>query len=414
MECKNDGAGETAVSQYSITPSPQHSNLKPGKRRLFRPTSVGMLTAGVTAMVGFAAFNTGNNLIYLLTSLLFSSLVVSVVVGWRSLRGLELSRTVPREIFAGEDATVSLKITNTRRRANAYVVAVLDGAASTRDRLTGRAVAARIEPGAVTRLSYTVTPPRRGEYLFGEAFLKSGYPFGLCTALRRFDLPDRMIVYPRIGRLSKELIRMGRSWGSDKIARSSKRLGSDEFYGIREYRPGDNPKHIHWRTSARLSKLILKEFERDEPLGYTLVLDSFADPGAPADSEAFEMAVSLTATLIDELAQHGARVFLIAALREETLIYNGDRSRISAHVLRELALIEPAQEEDKKRLRATLAEHAGASAHITAVVLDRHSPLHECLGPARSHGVHIDVIDVTDPRVIRGFDPKGRTIGVVE
>ncbi|MEW6359754.1 MAG: DUF58 domain-containing protein [Planctomycetota bacterium] len=377
-------------------------------QRLFRPTSVGMLTTGVTAMVAFAAFNTGNNLIYLLASLLFSAILVSAVIGWRSLRGLQLGRSIPKEAFAGEGATVSLKITSARKRSTAYAVTVVDGAASSRDRLTGRGTAVKIGPGAVVRLSYTLVPPRRGEYCFGEAFLKCGYPFGLFTTLRRFDLPDRMIVYPRIGRLSRDLVRMERSWGSDRITRSSKRIGTDEFYGIREYRPGDNPKHIHWRTSARLSKLILKEFERDEPLGYTIVLDSFANHGMPAALDTFERAVSLTATLIDDLARHGAKVFLIAAMREKTLIYNGERSRVSADVLKELALIDAATEEDKKRLRAAVADHAVASAHITAVLLGRQSPLNECLAPARAHGVHVDVIDITDPRVMRGFDPGGR------
>ena len=122
-----------------------------------------------------------------------------------------------------------------------------------------------------------------------------------------------------------------------------------------------------------------------------------------------QKAVLEFASLIDRLAHHGARVFLIAAMRNETLVFNGERSRISAEVLRELALIEPATEEDKKRLRTAIEEYAGASAHITAVLVDPHSPLHDCLAPARAHGVHIDVIDVTDPRVIRGFDPNPPT-----
>jgi uncharacterized protein (DUF58 family) len=362
-----------------------------------------MLVAGITVMVCFAALNTGNNLIYLMAALLLSFLICSAAISLFSLRGLELRRGALPEVIAGEEAKIGVKVTSRRTRANAYAVRVTDGAVSTRERLTGQAFSVRVTPGQTVRLSYGITPQWRGEYRFDEALLVSGFPFGLFSALRRFDLPDCMIVYPCMGKLSRELIRLGQGWGSEKIMRSSKRLGSDEFYGIREYRPGDNPRHIHWRSSARQSKLMLKEFEREEPLGYTIVLDSFADPDDDASLDRLETAISLTASLIDELARHGARIFLIAAMPDSAVVFNGRRSAISSDVLTQLALLGPATEEDVDRLRDAVYEYALGSAHVTAIMLQRDSLLNECLAPERTHGVHIDVIDISDPRVLRGF-----------
>lgn len=379
------------------------------RRFLFRPTLVGILTIGLALMVSFAAMNTGNNLIYLLASLLLSAVICSLVIGRRSLRSLELKRVMPPEVSCGWPATVVLRVTSRRRHAKAYAVTVVDGALCGRDRMMGRAFAPIVKPGETVRLSYEITPPRRGEYRFREALLASSYPFGLFACLRRFDLPDSMIVYPRLGRLSQELIHLGRSCGAERIMQSNKRLGADEFYGIRDYRPGDNPRHIHWRTSARASKWMLKEFEREEPLASVLVLDSFADVENEESLDRFELAISLAATWIDELSRRGARVSLVAAMRHAPAVSNGERLGISAEIMRELALLDPAREEDASRLQDAVLSHTRAGSHVTAILLGADSPLRACLRAAQSRGAHVEAMNVSDPRIAAGFEPNGGT-----
>ena len=99
--------------------------------------------------MGFAALNTGNNLLYLVLSLMLGFLVLSGVMSESALRGIRVRRRLPRDLFAGASTSVGLEFTNTLRRVPAFAVVVEDRVAEGDEptRAAGRAFALRIDPG---------------------------------------------------------------------------------------------------------------------------------------------------------------------------------------------------------------------------------------------------------------------------
>jgi len=129
--------------------------------RKLRPTRAGWLFFGLVFAIGFAALNTGNNLLYLVLSLLLAFLVLSGVLSEAALRGIRVERRLPFEWIAGRGARVVLEIANAQRKTWAHAIVVEDLGAAPGDpavRALGRAFALRVEPGATESRSYRFEP----------------------------------------------------------------------------------------------------------------------------------------------------------------------------------------------------------------------------------------------------------------
>ena len=105
-------------------------------RRTIRPTRDGWWCLGAAVGLGFAAMNTGNNLLYLLASLLLGLIIVSGILSEQSMRRLRLAAVVPDEIYAGRATVVGARVRNLKRRLSTYSVALeVDGRRLYVDRL---------------------------------------------------------------------------------------------------------------------------------------------------------------------------------------------------------------------------------------------------------------------------------------
>ena len=102
--------------------------------RTLRPTRAGWLFFLITFAVGFAALNTGNNLLYLVLSLMLAFLVLSGVLSESALRGISVRRRLPRELFAEVFCSVGLEITNRQQRVPSFAIVVEDRVESARRR----------------------------------------------------------------------------------------------------------------------------------------------------------------------------------------------------------------------------------------------------------------------------------------
>jgi uncharacterized protein (DUF58 family) len=148
---------------------------------------------------------------------------------------------------------------------------------------------------------------RRGVYPLGTVTLSTGFPFGMFRKERDVELPDEVVVWPRTDRPVREP-----ASGAGRVPRvgSSARgtAGSrGEYRSLRGYRVGDDPKDIHWKSSARLREPVIREYERDGAETRWICLDLRGEPGDAAEV-AIEVAAALAAR---SLAQH--RPFAIVA-----------------------------------------------------------------------------------------------------
>lgn len=213
------------------------------RRIRVRPTREGwwflLLLIGLTA----AAFNTGNNLLYIILSLMLALLFVQNVLAEWNLRWVKVERRLPPEVFAYEGAIGSLVLRNTRQHLVAVGIEVEEVGAG-----EAHAVFGLVAPGEALDAAATWTFAERGLARLSQVRLTSTFPFGLFRRTRELDLGAELLVYPR--RRHGPLAR-GRS-GTGQDERPDRRSGgAGDFQGLRPYQPGDPVRTIHWPNSSR-------------------------------------------------------------------------------------------------------------------------------------------------------------------
>src|SRR5262245_14795947 len=162
-------------------------------RRTIWPTRDGWWSLLAVIGLGVAAINTGNNLLYLLVSLLLALIVVSGMLSELSMRGLDLASVEPEAIHAGEPALFGARIANRKRWLLSYsiTIEVLAPAAAPRFLYLPR-----LAPGAERLVTWEETFPRRGRQQLAGARITTRFPFGLFLKAGRPILASEVIVFP--------------------------------------------------------------------------------------------------------------------------------------------------------------------------------------------------------------------------
>jgi len=315
--------------------------LRPPRR--LRPTRAGWIFFALVFAVGFAALNTGNNLLYLVLSLMLAFLVLSGVLSEAALRGIEVERRLPFELIAGRPARVVLEIGNAQGRLWAHAIAVEDfgdaGLAGARMRLGG-GFALRIGPGQRERRSYRFEPSRRGALRFEGFRVATRFPFGLFAKSLWIDRAAEAIVYPALAPAPPPRVREAvRSLGDEASSRSD---DETEVAGLRAFAPGDAPRRVHWRASWRRSALLVRDAEGDVSGETEVVLRTSG--AAPGDG--FERAVERAASQ----AEAGLRAGLRVGLRTDDAALPPAAGAVHrARLLGYLALVQPESEASAER-----------------------------------------------------------------
>lgn len=269
-------------------------------RRISFTSGGAAFTSGAFA-IGFAAMNTGNNLLYLLLGGMLGLIAVSGWLSEQAIRALRIERHVPRCVTVGQELRIGYEVANHKNRLPSLAVEIVDGG------LPGTAFLARVEPRGTAHVRSLNTFVRRGIYPLRTVTLSTSFPFGMFRKERDLDILGEIVVWPRTDRPVRSPSPLGgrvpRSGAGTKGA-----LGvRGEYRSLRAYRPGDDPRDIHWRSSARLREPVLREYERDGAETLWICLDLRAEPGDPA-----EVAVEAAASLAGQAMAEG-RSFALAA-----------------------------------------------------------------------------------------------------
>ena len=223
------------------------------KRIRVRPTREGwwflVLLLGLTA----AAFNTGNNLLYIVLAMLLALLFLQNVLAEWNLRWVKVERRLPPEAFAYEGAVGALVLRNTRQHLVAVGIEVEEV-----DNGEARALFGLVPAGEAVEAPATWTFGERGPNRLEQVRLSSTFPFGLFRRTRELDLGAELLVYPR--RRHGPLAR-GRSGSGNEERPDRKSGGAGDFQGLRPYQPGDPVRSIHWPNSSRAGQplVVLRE-----------------------------------------------------------------------------------------------------------------------------------------------------------
>lgn len=340
----------------------------------YEVTRVGVVYVLVTLVIGIAALNTGNNLLYIVVAAMLSAILVSGLASAVVLRRLELDVRLPQHLFVGRAAAGRIVLRNSRCWLPSFSIRVI---ASGRKVRKGNQPAMRWEWESVTfafplnrppeqqwlklpdlRLRRVAavpsTPPifpgaayfpflppraessadielkfeRRGRYREDGFGLTTGFPFAFLTKTRRVPLLREILVYPRVDATDNliEILPLIRGeWQSFVHGRGS------DLYRIREYGPDDSARHVDWKATAKSGSLKVREFTREDERELRIVFDN-PEVGVMSD-HAYERAVELAASLAWHYAAENVEVSFYVA---------GNGSYRNLHeFLAQLAIVQP-------------------------------------------------------------------------
>jgi len=271
--------------------------VRPPRSHRIRPTRTGSMLILITIGVGTAAFNTGQNILYLALSLLLSTLLVSGILSWVNFSGCRWRLEAGRHFRAGEPSPVYVEALNTKRRLPSHALTFILSAGRGGARHAAP-LGQRLDPGARARLQWDFTPRQRGREAIVLEGVVSRYPFGFLKKTIRDSFAREVVVWPAriVYQFSGD--KAGRRW---MYGRHRRRGEGVDLVQLRPYRSGDPLRRIHWKASARMGALQVRETEQEHHQAFSL----WIEPSARLwrDARQFEAMCSFAASLAEDLYQ---------------------------------------------------------------------------------------------------------------
>ncbi len=337
----------------------------------FRITLEGWIFILSVFLLLTAAITTGNNLLFLILSMLLSVILTSGIFARNSLRSVTVSLQLPESVFEGERVPVKVSLRNQKRVVPALSITVEDESSADGRSLISRITAFASGPGTsvggadhsvLRRPAYfpwipprsmrseliTQLFPRRGLYRLEGFRVSTRFPFGFFERGERVSADGQVWVYPSVHDISSEFHLLPFLPGRLESRRSGH---GESLFAIRKHQEGESARLVDWKSTAKTGELMAREFARDEENTFCLILDTIVQEQG---SERFEKAVSLTASLAVHFAAEGAE-FEYLTPREQ--IPRGVGSAHLDRVLRSLSLVqcEPVPVSDSIDLRLELS-----------------------------------------------------------
>jgi len=311
-------------------------------------TRIGVVYVIVVLLIGIAALNTGNNLLYIVVAAMLAAILVSGFASALVLRDLQLEVNLPEHLFAGRPTLGRIVVRNPRRWVPSFSVSVVSfkkkkAARQWRwvpstltfppgrppdkewirlpDRKLSREAAPASAPNVFDGSAHFPYVPARGEVRADlelrfdhrgryqqESFgLATRFPFAFLTKTRRIPLQREVIVYPSVEPADEffEVLPMI----TGEFETFVRGRGYD-LYRIREYMPEDSARHVDWKATAKSGSLKVREFSREDERKLRIVFDN--PPREVVSGKAYENAVELAASLSWHFAGENTEVSFVA------------------------------------------------------------------------------------------------------
>lgn len=348
-------------------------------------TKEGLVYLGIILIIGVAALNTGNNLLFIVVSAMLAAIVVSGVASAGELRGLELEVMLPEHTFAGEAVLARVTLRNTRKWLPAISISVVPPkrvrqrrrlrwqrdvfvwppkakadkqwvrlpdvslklvteVQPDRNIFNGRVYFPYIPARIAVMRPLELRFERRGRYVQDAFGISTRFPFSFLAKTRRVTLPEEsetshrrsneqvreIVVYPSVEPTADMLEVLPLITGEFEVYVRGR---GNDLYRVREYMPGDSARHVHWKATARTGALKVREFTREDERKLRIVFDNPAtDQVTNAD---YERGIMTAASLAWHFAGENTELTFAATGYEGTTdVYE---------FLRYLALVMPRQ-----------------------------------------------------------------------
>lgn len=212
------------------------------------PTRAGAAFGILLLLMLMVAINYQNSLVYGLTFLLLAIFIVAILHTYRNLQGLELRHGGSHSVFAGEQASLNVRLQSSGRDYQAIALG-----------WPGEALQVMDVP-ADHQIDMTLAIPakRRGWLAVPRLRVETRFPLGLLVAWSWVDLGQRILIYPKP--LKVPLPGGQAAPGDQDEGRVARGAGADDFQGLRPYQPGDPRQRLHWKAYSRGQQLLIKDF----------------------------------------------------------------------------------------------------------------------------------------------------------
>ena len=227
---------------------PPKNSITLNQRSIFIfPTRIGFGFSILLLTLLIAAINYENSLIFGLVFWLGSVFFVTIFYTFRNLSGINLELIKSGSGFVGEDIEFSIQLTRPEHSKREGVQLGWPNEVKQW---------AELHEGTSTTVHLFANAQQRGWFNPGRLLVETFYPLGLLRAWTWIDLDANAIIYPKPIFHDQTFANLG----NDNEGELSNQNGSDDFHDIRNYHPGDSPRHILWRSYARQDQLLVKQF----------------------------------------------------------------------------------------------------------------------------------------------------------
>lgn len=223
--------------------------------------------------IGVASINTGSNLLFLLLSVMLSIIISSGILSETGLRDLKVERLDIPKAYCNELFLYRFEVENKKKFFPAFCINIRE------EEIDGYSpFVFRLNPGDIGRPFARAVFMKRGIHNLQKVTLESTYPFGFFKKSKTISLPGSVMVLPLIKNVPEKIFIARREINEKKISSGLSRRSEEYFFGLKEYRIGENPRHIYWESLAKYKEPMIKEYEELAGFSVDILLDlSFSE-----------------------------------------------------------------------------------------------------------------------------------------
>lgn len=305
----------------------------------FRPTIGGLWFILGTSLIGLAALDADVNLLVAIFGFCAGAVLINAFYGWRTLPLISIRRVVPDTAVAGQPFVIRYIVTNRGRIGVARNLHIEDVLPRRGVSIRPEVFVPSIGPGVTATVTAIVTPAARGRLSLTAMRVSTRFPFHLFVKSMRHESKQEVVIFPPLARMLKDTtIGAPAAETSGGSVTLGWQRGDEEFYGVREFREGDNPRRIHWRRSAGRGRLMVREMARPRSFQLWCVVNTQIRPHDADQTRRLDAAISAAATVICDALERGARVGLICGGEPFVVLPPGSGRAYRPRMLTELAI----------------------------------------------------------------------------
>lgn len=364
----------------------------------------GVIYLHAIAVITLAALNAGVNVLFLVIGFGVGIALVSLIIANAAVRRLRLTREAPDAVVAGRPFTIRYRIKSTRRRGAAYALRIRETVLYNGERLRIEGYVDAVSAGETATLDVPMTVPLRGEIQFKSARLSTRFPFGLFERRFTVSAAHETVVFPSLFPVRRSIEGRGAQAAAQSLVAREETHGNEEFYGLREYRHGDNPKRVHWRSSARTGQLLVREMTDLKPQTVIVVLETYTSPGT--DESLRERAISAAATILCHALENGYRLALIVNSSNPVVVPPTSGRGLRTRLMTQLAQISGSPPRPANRFLLGMRWRGNWRGRGILIVPQGDEAVWEAANTIRHHVSAVEIITASGPEFASWFGPQ--------